>query len=80
MRKLTMENINKNQVDTIAQFKILQYLKKELSIYDFEVFLYNKNTIKVVDTNYQSGYFWYDSNIQMVKFSDRKEEDLEKEL
>ena len=75
-----MENINKNQVDTIAQFKILQYLKKELSIYDFEVFLYNKNTRKVVDTNYESGYFWYDSNIQMVKFSDRKEAELEKEL
>lgn len=72
MRKLTIENINKNQVNTIEQFKVLQYLKKELSINDFEVFIYNNNTIKVIDTNYQSGYFWYDSDTKMIKFSDKK--------
>lgn len=30
MKLLTQENIIKNQVDTIEQFKVLDYLKKQL--------------------------------------------------
>jgi len=30
MKQLTKENILKNQVDTIEQFKVLDYLKKQL--------------------------------------------------
>ena len=35
MKLLTQESIIKNQVDTIEQFKVLAYLKKQLSIDDF---------------------------------------------
>ena len=37
MKQLIKENILKNQIDTIEQFKVLNYLKKHLSIYEFTV-------------------------------------------
>ena len=42
MKHLTKENILKNQVDTIEQFKVLDYLKKQLSIGDFAVILVDR--------------------------------------
>ena len=51
MKHLTKENILKNQVDTIEQFKVLDYLKKQLSIGEFNVFLIDRFTIKVIDKN-----------------------------
>ena len=39
MKHLTKENFLKNQVDTIEQFKVLDYLKKQLFISDFVVIL-----------------------------------------
>lgn len=49
MKLLTKENIVKNQVDTIDQFKVLDYLKKQLSIDESTVYLIDRFTIKVVD-------------------------------
>ena len=49
MKQLTKENILKNQVGTIEQFKVLGYLKKQLSIDEFTVYLIDRFTIKVID-------------------------------
>lgn len=49
MRKITREDIILNHVETIKQFKILSDLKKELDIEKFDVYLYDKSTIKVID-------------------------------
>ena len=51
MKRLAKENILKNQVDTIEQFKVLTYLKKQLSIDEFAIYLIDRFTIKVIDKN-----------------------------
>ena len=38
MRKLTNIDILKNNVDTISQYKVLNYLKKHLNILKFSIF------------------------------------------
>ncbi len=80
MKMLTNENISKNQVETIEQYKVLQYLKRELSIYDFKVYLYDKTTIKVIDRDYKSGYFEYNKNTNNIVFSETKKKIPEKEI
>lgn len=49
MRTLTKKDIKLNNVDTIKEFKILQYLKDKLDINSFEVTLIGNDTIKVSD-------------------------------
>lgn len=66
--KLTSEDINKNSVNTINQFRVLAYLKSNLNIYSFEVYLYDKDTIKVVDSTGAIGYFKYDDEKKEVLF------------
>jgi len=68
MERLTKENILKNQVDTIEQFKVLDYLKKQLSISEFAVFLIDRFTIKVIDKNNEQGYFKYNNRTKAVDF------------
>lgn len=77
MRKLTNIDILKNNVDTISQYKVLNYLKKHLNILEFLIFLYDKDTIKVIDKNNCVGYFKYDKDINDVMFT---EELLEKNI
>ena len=77
MRKLTNIDILKNNVDTISQYKVLNYLKKHLNILEFLIFLYDKDTIKVIDKNNCVGYFKYDKDINDVIFT---EELLEKNI
>ncbi len=72
MKQLTKENILKNQVDTIEQFKVLDYLKKQLFISDFVVILIDRFTIKVVDKNNEQGYFKYNSKTKISRFLRRK--------
>lgn len=62
MKQLTNEEIFKNQVDTINQFKVLQYLKKNLDIELFKIILFDKDTIKVIDSKDKIGYFEYDED------------------
>ncbi len=59
---MTIEEINKNQVNTINQFKVLQYLKEHLNIYCFNIVLHDKDTIKVIDRNNKIAYFKYDKD------------------
>ena len=49
LKQLTEEEINKNRVNTINQYRILQYLKNNLNIYAFKVYLYSRDIIMVID-------------------------------
>lgn len=73
------ENILKNQVDTIEQFKVLDYLKKQLAIYEFAVYLIDRFTIKVIDKNKKQGYFKYNTKTKSVDFYEKniKKEEME---
>lgn len=51
MKHLNKENINKNQVETIEQFKVLSYLKSTFNFDEIELYLYDKTTIKLIDKN-----------------------------
>lgn len=57
MCQLTNADILRNRVETINQYKILQYLKNNLNIYEFQLFLYDEDTIKVVDKENEIAYF-----------------------
>ena len=50
MRELTRVDIVKNRVDTIPQYYILDYLKKNLNIDEFKIYLVNRNSILIVMT------------------------------
>ncbi len=77
MKQLTRDDIEKNRVETINQYKVLEYLKKNLNIYEFEIFLYDKDTIKVIDLENKQAYFRYDKDNKEVLFL---EEDLEETM
>ena len=49
MKKLNDEDILKSNVDTISQFYILDYLKKNLNVSEFNIYLVDSNKIKVTD-------------------------------
>ena len=79
MKLLTQENILKNQVDTIEQFKVLDYLKKQLSIDEFVVYLIDRFTIKAIDKNNEQGYFKYNSKTKEVDFYEKYTKNKEME-
>ena len=62
MKQLKNEEITKNRVETISQYKVLEYLKNNLNIFSFGIFLYDKDTIKVIDSEEQQAYFRYDED------------------
>lgn len=72
MKQLTNEEITKNNVETINQFKVLEYLKKNLDIFSFQIFLYDKDTIKVIDRDEEQAYFRYDEYTKDVLFIENK--------
>ncbi len=76
---INKRNILKNQVDTIEQFKVLDYLKKQLSIGKFDLFLIDRFTIKVVDKNNEQGYFKYNSKTKSVDFYEKNIKNKEME-
>lgn len=73
MKKLTMEEIQKNDVNTINQFKVLQFLKNELDLNCFDVYLYNDDTIKIIDKRNDVGYFSYNKEENDITFVDEKD-------
>ncbi len=79
MRKLTNEDIIKNSVDTINQYKVLQYLKNNLNIDSFDVYLFDRNTIKIIDKNNEIGYFKFNEDTKEVYFFE-KEKNLDYEI
>lgn len=79
MKLLSKENIVKNHVDTIEQFKVLMYLKEHLSIDEFIVYLIDRCTIKVIDKNNESGYFKYNNHSKQVDFYEKNIKNKEME-
>ena len=78
MRLLSNEDILKNNVDTIQQFYILDYLKKNLNIGKFDVYIVDCNNLKVIDKEGKHLYFNYDeTNKEISYFEDLKEKDYE---
>ena len=66
MRLLSKEDILKNKVDTIEQFYILRYLKDNLNTDNFDLYLLNRNKIKVIDKYNDILYFEYDKQNKKV--------------
>lgn len=80
MRLLNKEDILKNRVDTISQYHILDYLKKNLNVDEFKIYLVDPDNIKVVDKEDNYLYFNYDSSTKEVAYQDElkeKEHDYE---
>lgn len=74
MKHLTNEEIIRNNIETVNQYKVLQYLKSNLNIYEFDLFLYDNNTIKVIDKNNDIGYFRYQKENNNVLFFEEDNE------
>lgn len=68
MKLLNKENIMKNQVDTIEQFKVLAYLKQYFDLDEVSLYLLDRFTIKLIDKNNDVGYFKYNSKTKSVDF------------
>lgn len=71
MQLLNKENIIKNQVNTIEQFKVLAYLKKQFNTDEVNLYLLDRFTIKLVDKNNDVGYFKYNSKTKSVDFYEK---------
>ena len=63
-------SILKNKVDTIEQFYILRYLKDNLNTDNFDLYLLNRNKIKVIDKYNDILYFEYDKQNKKVIYND----------
>ena len=74
MKRLNDEDILKSNVDTISQFYILDYLKKNLNISEFNVYLVDSNKIKVTDKNDEVLYFSYDKEDKNVVYEEEIKE------
>ena len=68
MKILNDEDILKSNVDTISQFYILDYLKKNLNVSEFKIYLVDSNKIKVTDKNDEVLYFSYDKEDKNVVY------------
>ncbi len=78
MKLLNNEELQKNSVDTINQYKVLQYLKSNLDITAFKVYLFDRDTIKVIDKNEEVAYFKFNDNKKEIEFKEEiKEQDYE---
>lgn len=78
MKLLNNEELQKNSVDTINQYKVLQYLKSNLDIMVFKVYLFDRDTIKMIDKNEEVAYFKFDDNKKEIEFKEEvKEQDYE---
>ncbi len=71
MKELTREDILKNNVDTILQYYILDYLKQNLNIDEFKIYLVDRNNIKVVDKNNDCLYFSCEDNSRKITYQDK---------
>ena len=79
MKLLNKENIYKNQVNTIEQFKVLAYLKREFNTDEVNLYLLDRFTIKLIDNNNDVGYFKYNSKTKSVDFYEKNMRNKEME-
>ena len=81
MRKLTEYDMTRSSVHTIGQYKILDYLKQHLNIYEFKIYLINRNTVKVVDKEDNHLYFKYNEITKEISYQDELvEKEYEKDF
>ena len=69
MRELTKDEIKKNHVNSINLYYVLDYLKKNLDIDKFKLYV-DKNNIKVIDKDDNVLFFSYDKQKKQVVYSD----------
>ena len=74
MKRLNDEDILNSNVDTISQFYILDYLKKNLNVSEFKIYLVDSNKIKVTDKNDEVLYFSYDKENKNVVYEEEIKE------
>lgn len=74
LRELSYEDILKNKVNTISQFHILDYLKNNLNINEFKIYLVDRDNIKVLDKNNEYLYFHYDNKSKKVTYQEELKE------
>ena len=74
MCQLTNADVLRNRVETINQYKVLQYLKNNLNIYEFQLFLYDEDTIKVVDKENEIAYFRLQKDTDNILFLENLED------
>lgn len=79
MQELTSVDILKNKVDTIPQYYILDYLKQNLNISEFKIYLVDRNNIKVIDKNNDSLNFSCEDNTREITYQDEIKQ-YEKEI
>lgn len=79
IKLLNKENIMKNQVNTIEQFKVLAYLKREFNTDEVELFLVDRFTIKLIDKNNDIAYFKYNSQTKLIDFYEKNTKNKERE-
>lgn len=79
MRLLNNENILKNKVDTIEQFKVLDYLKQEFNTNEVMLYLVDRFTIKLIDKNNETACFKYDRQNNNVRFYEKNMKNKEME-
>jgi hypothetical protein len=74
LKILNDEDILKSNVDTISQFYILDYLKKNFNVSEFKIYLVDSNKIKVTDKNDEVLYFSYDKENKNVVYEEELKE------
>ena len=72
-----IKGIKETKNETINQYRVLQYLKKNLNIFSFKIFLYDKDTINVIDCKEKPTYFIYDEPKKEILFI---EEEIEQDV
>ncbi len=80
MRELTKEDIRRNKVNTISQYYILDYLKKNLNINEFKIYIIDSDNMKVVDKENKYLYFNYNNSTKEITYQDEfkaKEQEYE---
>lgn len=71
MRELTREDIQRNHVSNLKQYYVLDYLKKNLNINEFKLYIEKDNNIKVIDENNEVLFFSYDDTKKEVIYADK---------
>ncbi|MCI9279865.1 MAG: hypothetical protein HFJ02_03590 [Bacilli bacterium] len=68
--QLNKKNNNKNQINTIEQFKVLEHLK-QFNTDEISLFLLDKFTIKLVDKKKKIGYLRFSSKTKAIEFYEK---------
>lgn len=80
MKELKNDDILKNKAETIPQYYILDYLKRNINVDEFKIYLVNYNTLKVIDKENDYLYFKYNDKEKIVSYSEKLEKDYEMDL